>query len=77
MRIGKTVLDTDNMTAEEMTMWINGLRQVRARRGTQENLTKRMNDLILEAKENGFVFLDKTCGFVREVDDFTIFDERA
>lgn len=77
MRIGKTILDTDNMTTEEMTMWINGLRQIRTRRLRQETLTKRMNDLILEAKANGFVFLDKSCGFVHEVDDFTIFDEKA
>ena len=77
MRIGKTILDTDNMTTDEMKMWIDALRQVRARRIEQENLTAAMNALITEAKEKGFVFLDKSCGFVREVDDFTVFDERA
>lgn len=77
MRIGKTLLDTDNMTTEEMNMWIDGLRRIRARKIEQANIAADMNALITRAKEKGFVFLDKSCGFVREVDDFTVFDERA
>lgn len=77
MRIGKTILDTDNMTAEELTMYINALSRIRARRTRQETLTQRMNDLILQAKADGFTFIDKDFGFVREVDDFTMVDEKA
>ena len=77
MRIGKTILDTDNMTTEELTMYINALCRVRTRRIKQETLTKRMNDLILQAKADGFTFIDKDFGFVREVDDFTMLDEKA
>lgn len=77
MRIGKTILDTDNMTAEELTMYINALSRIRTRRARQETLTQRMNDLILQAKADGFTFIDKDFGFVREVDDFTMLDEKA
>lgn len=77
MRIGKTILDTDNMTAEELTMYINALSRIRTRRIRQETLTQRMNDLILQAKADGFTFIDKDFGFVREVDDFTMLDEKA
>lgn len=77
MRIGKTILDTDNMTAEELAMYINALSRIRTRRIRQETLTQRMNDLILQAKADGFTFIDKDFGFVREVDDFTMLDEKA
>lgn len=77
MRIGKMMIDTDNMSDEELTVIIDNLRAIRTRKREETSLRKRMNDLILEAKENGFTFIDSTCGFVREVDDFTLYDERA
>lgn len=77
MRIGRVIIDTDNMSDEELTTIINDLRAIRTRKREEAELRKRMNDVILEAKEKGFVFTDNTCGFVREVDDFTLYDERA
>lgn len=77
MRIGKTLIDTDSMSIEELNMVINELWNIRERKGQARALQVKMNDLILEAKEQGFTFIDNTCGYVREVDDFTMFDERA
>ncbi len=77
MRIGKVMIDTDSMNDEELTAIIDNLITIRARKRTETILRKHMNDLILEAKEKGFTFIDNTCGFVREVDDFTLYDERA
>lgn len=77
MRIGKVMIDTDNMSDEELTLIINDLRAIRTRKREEAILRKHMNDLILEAKEKGFTFIDNACGFVREVDDFTLYDERA
>lgn len=77
MRIGKIMIDTDNMSDEELTTIINNLRAIRSRKREESILRKHMNDLILEAKEKGFTFIDNACGFVREVDDFTLYDERA
>lgn len=77
MRIGRAIIDTDNMSIEELTVIIKELQGIRKRKEQEHALQMRMNDIILEAKEQGFTFIDKTCGFVREVDDFTLFDERA
>lgn len=77
MRIGRTVIDTDNMSIEELTIIIKELQGTRKRKEQTHALQMRMNDLILEAKEHGFTFIDKAYGFVREVDDFTLYDERA
>lgn len=77
MRIGKIMIDTDNMSIEELTMVINELRETRKRKEQAQELQMKMNALILEAKEQGFSFIDNACGFVREVDDFTLYDERA
>lgn len=77
MRIGKTLIDTDSMSIEELTMVIKELRDIRKRKEQAHALEMRMNDLILEAKEEGFCFVDKDCGFIRETDDFKVFDERA
>ena len=77
MRIGKIMIDTDNMSIEELTTLIVEFRKIRARKQAELDLTTKMNDLILEAKEKGFTFIDKACGFVREVDDFTLYDEGA
>lgn len=77
MRIGKIMIDTDNMSIEELTMVINELRETRKRKEQARELQMKMNALILEAKEQGFTFIDNACGFVREVDDFTMYDERA
>jgi len=77
MRIGKIMIDTDSMSEEELKIIINELSTIRARKREEATLRTRMNDLILEAKEKGFTFIDNACGFVREVDDFTLHDERA
>ena len=77
MRIGKVMIDTDSMSIDELTTVITELRKIRARKQMSLDFKTRMNDLIVEAKEHGFTFIDNACGFVREVDDFTMFDERA
>lgn len=77
MRIGRAIIDTDDMSIEELTVIIKELQGIRKRKEQEHALQMRMNDIILEAKEQGFTFIDKACGFVREVDDFTLFDERA
>ena len=77
MRIGKIMIDTDNMSIEELTTLITEFRKIRTRKQMELDFKTRMNDLIVEAKEHGFTFIDNACGFVREVDDFTMYDERA
>ena len=77
MRIGKIMIDTDDMTVDELTTIIVEFRKIRARKMRKEELQEKMNSLISEAQQDGFLFIDNTCGFVREPNDFDIMDERA
>ena len=69
--------DTSLMTVEEIKTVIDELRKIRARKEQEFDLYQRMNALILEGQENGFTFIDRDFGFVREINDFTIYDERG
>ena len=77
MRVGKIMIDTDNMTSDEIGSIINALEAIHARKTRAENYRKQMNHIIERAKAEGFTFIDRECGFVHEVDDFTVFDEKA
>lgn len=77
MRVGKIMIDTDNMTGDEIGSLISALEAVHARKTRAENYRKQMNHIIERAKAEGFAFLDKDYGFVREVNDFVVFDEKA
>ena len=77
IKIGKALVDTENMSIEELKDAINELREVRNRKEAMNNYRDRMNELILIARNDGFDFIDKACGFVRDVDDFTMYDGRA
>lgn len=76
MRIGKTIIDTDSMTADKLQVIIKELRNIRNRKISMENYTIEMNNIIARAKEEGFIFVDKDCGYIREIDDFDVCDER-
>lgn len=77
MRIGRVMIDTDNMSVEELDMLIEELTHIKVRKERAESLRKQMNRLIEKAKNEGFTFIDKDYGFVREVDDSVVFDEKA
>ena len=77
MRIGRVMIDTDNMSVEELDMLIEELTHIKVRKERAESLRKQMNRLIEKAKNEGFTFIDKDYGFVREVDDSIVFDEKA
>ena len=77
MRIGKALINTDEMTVEELTVIITELRNIRKRKEQANELRARMNDLIAEARNNGFAFIDKDFGYVRELNDFEVHDEKA
>jgi len=77
MKFRGVTIDTNSMSVEELKCLINELREVRARKELAMDFTRQMNDLILRAKEQGFTFIDRDCGFVREVNDCEVLDERA
>jgi hypothetical protein len=70
------MIDTDNMSIEDMDIIIKELRSIRARKVKAEELVRRMNELIADAKAEGFTFIDKDFGNVLMGTDFTVFDEQ-
>ena len=77
MRIGRTIIDTDNMTIEEIAILIKELREIRARKIEKKDFCDRMTALLAEAKDHGFTFIDKDFGQVMEAKDLGIWDEKA
>lgn len=76
MRIGRMMIDTDNLSIEDMDTIIKELRAIRARKLKAEELKVRMLELIADAKENGFTFIDKDFGQVWTGNDVELYDER-
>ena len=77
MRIGRTIIDTDNMSIEDMDTIIRELRAIRARKLKAEELKNRMLDLIADAKEHSFTFIDKDFGQVWTGNDVELYDEQT
>ena len=76
MKIGRYVIDTDNMTTEELLVIEQEIHKIRRRKEQGKNFIYQMNKLITEAKENGFVFIDKDFGHILTTSDFAIHDEQ-
>ena len=74
LRIGKTIIDTHDWSADDYTVIINGLRNERARKRKAEELKTRITELINEAKYNNFEFIFKDFGNVMEPTDFELYD---
>lgn len=76
MRIGRTIINTDDMSISECTDLINALIAIQHRKLQAADLRERMMTLLTEAKENGFSFIDKDFGQVWTPQDVTVYDER-
>lgn len=76
MRIGRTIIDTDNMSVEDMDVIIRELRAIRARKLKADELNSRMNELLAEAKENNFIFINDYTGQVLPQEYVKVIDEQ-
>lgn len=74
IRIGSTIIDTDNLTAEDCSTIIRELRAVKDRKLKAEELKNKMTALLEEVNEAGFVFIDKDLGHIIRVQDMELFD---
>ena len=69
MRIGRTIIDLDSLTTEDLTMVIDEARRIRKRKQQIEEYKLRMHALLTEAHEAGLDFIDKDFGnVIRPVD---------
>ena len=76
VRIGATILDTDSLSAEDIDVIVEDLKQVAARKRKKDWLLKRFTDLIATARNEGFDFVEKDFGNVLTSIDWDIYDHR-
>ena len=74
MRIGRTIIDIESMSIEDLRTIEHEIHVLRRRREQAENFKIRMRDLITEASEAGFDFIDKNYGNVIRPEDLTLYD---
>ena len=72
----KAMIDTDSMNIEDMDTIIKELRVIRARKLKAEELKTRMMELLADAKENGFTFIDQDADQIWMGYDIVVYDER-
>ena len=76
MRIGRAIIDTDNMSVEELRILEHEIRALRKRREEAESFKARMTSLLEEAREAGFDFIDKDFGNVIRPVDVDLYDNQ-
>lgn len=75
MRIGSVILDTDNMSVEDVNVLINQLKQVRARKSEARSYKQRLASMLEGMKEEGFTFCSQYTGEVLKAEDWLVYDE--
>jgi len=76
MRIGRVMIDTDSMSIEDMNTILKELCAIRARKLKAEELKTRIMELLADAKENGFTFIDQDSDQIWTGNDIVVYDER-
>ena len=74
IRIGRNIVDTRDWNTEDYDTVIKELRAERSRKAKAEELKERMIDLLNEARENSFDFVDKDFGNIWTAADVELYD---
>ena len=77
MRIGRVIIDTDNMTVEELGILIRELKAIKNRKQTAAALLGQLKDIIEHAEAEGFTFLDTDFGTIIRTTDVGIRDMKG
>lgn len=75
MRIGNMILDTDSMTLTEINQLIGKLKEVRNRKDQAHDCRLRMKNVVEEAQERGFCYVNHYTGELFKVNDWWVYDE--
>ena len=74
MRIGKTILDLENLTEDDLTEVIKEAKRLRSRKADSRNLHEGFVAMLEGAKERNFAICSKYTGEVLKADDWVIYD---
>lgn len=75
MRIGKVILDTDNMTYEEVDQLVQELREIRKRKGEARECKTRMKNMVEVSFDHGFRYVNRYTGELFNADEWFVYDE--
>ena len=76
MRIGRTIIDIENLSIEDLRTIEHEIHTLRRRREKAESLKGQLLNLINEANAAGFDFIDKDFGNVIRPEDVSIYDNQ-
>lgn len=76
MRIGRTIIDLESLSIEDLKTVEHEAHALRRRREEAESYKLRMHALITEAQEAGFDFIDKDFGSVIRSEDIGLYDNK-
>lgn len=76
MRIGRTIIDIESLSIEDMKAIEHEIRILRKRREEKESFKNRMRELLEEARAAGFDFIDKDFGNVIRPVDIEMYDNQ-
>ena len=76
MRIGRTIIDIESMSIEDLRAIEHEIHALRRRREQAESFRQKMCDLLTEAQEAGFDFIDKDFGNIWRPEDVSLYDNK-
>ena len=76
MRIGRTIIDIESLSIEDMKTIEREIHILRKRREEKESFKNRMQELLEEAQAAGFDFIDKDFGNVIRPVDIEMYDNQ-
>lgn len=74
VRIGGTMINTDIMSADEMDRLADIFGQIAHRKRRAEYFMEQLEDLVVEARREGFDFVEKDLGNILTAGDWEIID---
>lgn len=77
MRIGNAIIDTDNMTVEEIDILYHEVHRIRARKREALSAKHQLQFALEDAKKNGFTFCSKHTGEIMQIGDWHVYDEKS
>jgi len=76
MRIGRTIIDIESLSIEDLRTIEHEIHTLRRRKEEAESFKLKMKNLLFEAREAGFDFIDKDFGNVIRIEDVDLYDNQ-
>ena len=75
MRIGKTIIDLESLTAQDLTEVIKEAKRLRTRKVDARDLDEGFTTMLANAKEHNFSICSKYTGEILKAEDWVVYDD--